>query len=88
MGYLIFVLLIFIGVQNSHLAKKPNSKVSTFGPSCKYLLPFEFEDYRIYHAVPSEAVKFGNTAGIGLDMVYVDHEMLWNATHKRELHEN
>jgi hypothetical protein len=38
--------------------------------------------------VPEKEVVFSNIAGFGPQIVYVDHDMLWNATHKRELHEN
>ncbi|OJJ42289.1 hypothetical protein ASPZODRAFT_20615 [Penicilliopsis zonata CBS 506.65] len=39
-------------------------------------------------SLPEKVITFGNTAGIGPDLVYADHEMLWNATRNRELHEN
>ncbi|KAH8757165.1 hypothetical protein F5882DRAFT_523755 [Hyaloscypha sp. PMI_1271] len=39
-------------------------------------------------SLPEKSVTFGNIAGFGPELVYVDHEMLKNATHKKELHEN
>lgn len=38
--------------------------------------------------MPTKKVKFGNTAGIGPDVVYAVNEMLRNATRLREVHEN
>ncbi|KAF7525076.1 hypothetical protein G7054_g11199 [Neopestalotiopsis clavispora] len=72
MGGLIFVLLIIIA--SYHSARTKQSKSNR--------LP------RFGPALPEKVVKFGNVAGFGPDLVYVDHEMMWNATHKRELHEN
>lgn len=95
MGGFIFILLIVVA---SHRTSSKGEKVARFGPYCEFPcrqlnvpIPRTFIRHRtdeINYVVPETTVKFGNTAGFGPDIVYIDHEMLWNATHKRELHEN
>ncbi|KAK3373049.1 hypothetical protein B0T24DRAFT_678531 [Lasiosphaeria ovina] len=38
--------------------------------------------------VPRKPVILGNTAGFGPDIVYNDHEMLWNKTRMKQIHRN
>ncbi|GAB7351650.1 hypothetical protein MBLNU459_g2254t2 [Dothideomycetes sp. NU459] len=38
--------------------------------------------------VPRKDVLLGNTAGFGPDLVYNNHEMLWNATEMKHIHRN
>lgn len=87
MGGFIFVLLIVIASHQTTSRSSRKGKVTTYGPS---RIPPSIQNMNKTDniLVPETTVKFGNTAGFGPDLVYVDHEMLWNATHKRELHEN
>jgi len=68
-----------------------------YGPQRKFLptLHMRLKQRRILNmyelmrwTVPKKVVTFGKDAGFGPDLVYADFEMLRNATHNREVHEN